>query len=79
MPAFFCSVFFYTRICTNKSNLSKELEPASENPNGAGTPAYFVTKSSDKRKEKTLSDIEFNDLSNKNNEVLYVLQSTVLL
>jgi hypothetical protein len=45
----------------------RELDPASENPNGAGTVVYFVIKSSDKRKEKTLSDIEFNDLSNKNN------------
>ena len=56
-----------------------ELDPASENPNGAGVVEYFVTKSSDKRKEKTLSDIKFNNLSNKNNKVLYVLQSTVLL
>jgi hypothetical protein len=38
-----------------------EFDPASENPNGAGIPAYFVINSSDKRNEKT-SDIKIPTL-----------------
>jgi hypothetical protein len=37
----------------------KELDPASENPKGAGVREYFVTKSSDRRNENTLSDIYY--------------------
>jgi hypothetical protein len=36
-----------------------ELEPASEKPNGVGTVEYLFTKSSDRRNEKTLSDIYY--------------------
>jgi hypothetical protein len=37
-----------------------ELEPASENPKGAGIVEYLFTNSSDKRKEK-ISDIDFSN------------------
>jgi hypothetical protein len=36
-----------------------ELDPASENPNGAGMLLYLFTNSSERRKENTVSDIYY--------------------
>jgi hypothetical protein len=46
----------YVRINVTSPN---ELDPASENPNGAGVLLYLFTNSSERRKENTVSDIYY--------------------